>query len=273
MSGKLGRPRQENGTLYVLRFLQAGEAKCRLTGKQRLTCTNKHGAITVSTRRLLDLANTGLILRAGDSIKLTEAGHAYFIRNSVASEPFLMQHGGVAARERVRNDPVDAVLVNEAESPLAWLARRRGSGGKPLIDTAQFQAGERLRADFTRAGLTPRVTSNWVAPIAQGRRANGASAGVFSDTVLAAKERVSMTLEVVGPEFAGLLLDVCCFLKGLETVERERGWPQRTAKVVLGLALDRLARHYGIRTEIRGPAHSPSRYWRAPDARPSMNGG
>jgi hypothetical protein len=213
-----------------------------------------------------------LILRVDDRIMLTEEGRAHLARHSAASEPFLMQHAGIAPRERIRNDPIDAVLVDEAESPLAWLARRRGPGGRPLIGTAQFQAGERLRADFTCAGLTPRVTSNWVAPIAQGRRTSGASAVAFSDAVLAAKERVSMALEAVGPEFAGLLLDVCCFLKGLETVERERGWPRRTAKVVLGLALDRLVRHYGIRMEMRGPARSPSRYWRAPDARPGMGG-
>lgn len=109
-------------------------------------------------------------------------------------------------------------------------------------------------------------------PVLGPERAGDASAGVFSDTVLAAKERVSATLGSVGPEFAGILLDVCCFLKGLELVERERNWPQRTAKVVLGLALDRLARHHGIRTEIRGPVRVPTRHWRAPDARPSMHG-
>jgi len=265
--------RSENAAVRFLLFLREGSARCQRVHNHRMEFKSGHGSLTISARGLVVLVTADLVAREGERVTLTQAGRAHLARLLAGEEPFLLQHGGIVTREKIRNDPVDAMLVNEAESPLAWLAKRRGPGGKPLIDTAQFQAGERLRADFTRAGLTPRVTSNWVAPIAQGRRATGASAGAFSDTVLAAKERMSATLEAVGPEFAGVLLDVCCFLKGLETVERERRWPQRTAKVVLGLALDRLARHYGIRTEIRGPAKSATRHWRAPDARPSMNGG
>lgn len=187
-------------------------------------------------------------------------------------DPFLAQHGNIRERKKVRNDPIDAVLINESESPLAWLARRRGPNGVPLIRAVQFQAGERLRSDFTRAGLTPRMSSNWIAPVSQGRRSAGETASSFAETVLAAKDRLRRTLDAVGPEFAGLLLDVCCFLKGLEMVERERGWPQRTAKVVLGLALDRLARHYGITAATRGPARSPTRAWQAEGARPTIDG-
>jgi hypothetical protein len=183
---------------------------------------------------------------------------------------FRRQHGGIA---RLPRNEAGAVFANEAESPLAWLARRKGPDGVPFISLLQLAAGERLRADFTRAGLTPRVTANWVAPIAKGRRSGGGdSAAAFTDMVIAAKERLAKTLDAVGPEFAGLLLDVCCFLKGLEVVERERRWPPRAARIVLTLALDRLARHYGIEIEARGPAQSRTRAWQAEGARPTMDG-
>lgn len=185
-------------------------------------------------------------------------------------QEFLRQHGVTkTGKEKARLAP-DALLVNESESPLAWLARRKDAGGKPMLDAAQFAAGERLRADFTRAAMMPRIGANLSAPVAHGRRGGGESAAHYSDLVIAAKERLNLALDAVGPEFSGLLLDVCCFLKGLESVEHERGWPRRTSKVVLGLALDRLARHYGIGVQITGRNRGPLRSWQAEDARPTI---
>jgi len=174
------------------------------------------------------------------------------------------------SREHARIAP-DALLVNESESPLAWLARRKDANGQPMIDAAQFAAGERLRADFTRAAMTPRIGANLSSPVAHSRRSGGGDMTNYSDIVLAAKERLNRALDAAGPEFSGLLLDVCCFLKGLEMVEHERGWPRRTSKVVLGLALDRLARHYGIAVKISGKGRSEMRAWQAEDARPTMD--
>lgn len=171
-----------------------------------------------------------------------------------------------AAADPARPTPAtaDAPGFDPAESPLVWLARRAGKDGRPFVDATQLTAGERLRADFTRAALTPRVTSRWSEVSGAG------SPEAFSDMVLAAKLRVSRALAAVGPELSGVLLDVCCFLKGLETVERERGWPARTAKVVLGLALDRLAAHYGLSRTTEGRARAPLRAWHAPPAAPDQ---
>ncbi|MEP9378800.1 DUF6456 domain-containing protein [Aquabacter sp. CN5-332] len=161
---------------------------------------------------------------------------------------------------RVLVDGHERVLeMDLAESPLAWLANRKGRDGQPLIDPAQFMAGERLRLDFTRAGMTPRITTDW----SPGGRGGGGGMEAFSDVVIAAKRRVDAALAAVGPELSGVLLDVCCFLKGLELVEQERGWPARTAKVVLGLGLDRLAAHYGLASVARGRDRAAPRTWRA----------
>jgi uncharacterized protein DUF6456 len=141
---------------------------------------------------------------------------------------------------------------NPAESPLAWLRRRKDKDGAAMIGDAEFQAGERLRADFWFAGLTPRVTTNWSAVGGSGRAGPGLGLDL-KDNIVAARERVHRALAAVGPELAGVLIDVCCHLKGLEDAERQAGWPARSGKVVLQLALQRLARHYGLRREGEAP--------------------
>jgi hypothetical protein len=178
-------------------------------------------------------------------------------------DPLRARHLKLGRRMVTGPDGPTAVTVDEGESPLVWLARRKGRSGRALIEPMQLQAGERLRAEFTRAHLMPRITSNWSASVADGRR--GAGPATFADTVIAARRRVRQALDSVGPEFARLLVDVCCFLKSLAEVERERRWPPRSAKVVLQLGLDRLARHYGLDAVAHGRAKG-MRTWLADDA-------
>jgi hypothetical protein len=184
-------------------------------------------------------------------------------------DPQRRRHLDVHGRTIQTEQGPAAVTADGNESPLAWLARRKGRDGRALIEAHQLQAGERLRADFTRAHLMPRTTSNWESPIATGRRSGG-GAGYFTDTMIAARQRVRQALDGAGPEFAGLLVDVCCFLKRLDDVEQERAWPARSAKVVLQLALDRLARHYGYSGEARGRGRAELRTWFADDAELAM---
>ena len=171
----------------------------------------------------------------------------------------------MAQRQIVTEFGRATVVVDEAESPLAWLARRRGRDGRALIEAHQLQAGERLRTDFTCANLMPRTTSNWASPVAADRRGGGERAASTTDVMIAARQRLHLALDAAGPEFSGLLVDVCCFLKGLADIERDRAWPQRTAKIVLQLGLERLARHYGYAGEVRGRARAEVRTWLADD--------
>ncbi|MDB5643399.1 MAG: putative ATPase involved in replication initiation [Hyphomicrobiales bacterium] len=174
-------------------------------------------------------------------------------------EPARIFHGDVVRTA--------GALVEEAESPLAWLARRRGKDGAPLLSSDHLQAGERLRRDFELARTLPRVTSRWDGM--PGAGAAAPQAGPVTDMALAARQRVEAAMQAVGPEFSGLLIDVCGFLKGLETVESERRWPRRSGRIVLDLALGRLARHYGIGARP-APASAPMRHWGAQDYRPSL---
>ena len=211
------------------------------------------------------LVAADLAQRGAGGLVITQAGRAHLLRNAADGiDPFRAQHLSVTRRLVATEQGHVELAVDDGESPLGWLARRKGRDGKPLIEPVQLLAGERLRGDFTRAQLTPRVTSNWDASAARARGAGSGAGASFADTVIAARERVRRALDAVGPEFSGLLLDVCCFLKGLEDVERERRWPSRSGKVVVQLGLDRLARHYGLAREARGRAHVPMRAWAEP---------
>lgn len=132
------------------------------------------------------------------------------------------------------------VTVNLAESPLGWLVRRG------MVSARQFEAGERLRGDFTRAQIAPRTTMAWDAGPAL-RGARGAPEGLDATTAqLAAKRRFESAVTAVGGGLSDILWRVVCSGEGLETAERALGWPARAGKVVLLLALDRLGDFYQL---------------------------
>lgn len=130
------------------------------------------------------------------------------------------------------------VSVNLAESPLGWL-RARGH-----VDARQFEAGERLRADYEMASLGARVTMRWDAS----PRAPGRDGGAMDPTLaqIAAKRRFDAGVAAVGAGLGDILWRVVCAGEGLAVAEKGLGWPARAGKLVLGLALDRLADHYQL---------------------------
>lgn len=133
-----------------------------------------------------------------------------------------------------------SVTVNVKESPLSWL------GARGLVSDRQLAAGEQLRADWERAQLGPRVTMRWETR-APDRGRSGAAAPVEPGVAaLRAKERVHAAMDAAGPGLSDVLWRVVCAGEGLPDAERALGWPVRSGRVVLGIALDRVADWYRL---------------------------
>jgi hypothetical protein len=115
--------------------------------------------------------------------------------------------------------------------------------------------------------LNPRVTATWEPKIASRTKGEAGGALDLTDAAIAARMRFSRAADAMGPELCGVAIDVCCFEKGLETVERERQWPARSAKLLLRAALLSLARHYAPQAQR---AKRASHHWGDEDYRPSM---
>ena len=139
-----------------------------------------------------------------------------------------------------RGRPARSVTVNLLESPLGWLH----SGG--LITVRQFDAGERLRTDWERAQLAPRITMTWDGAPVSSRRSGSAAGADPTGAQLDAKRRFHSAIDAAGPGLADILWRIVCAGEGMRDAETALGWPARAGKLVLTFALDRVADYYRI---------------------------
>ncbi|MEL6875869.1 MAG: DUF6456 domain-containing protein [Pseudomonadota bacterium] len=136
--------------------------------------------------------------------------------------------------------PARSVTINLAESPLGWL-HARGH-----LTDRQLDAGEKLRADWERAQMGPNVTMNWsLVPQGHNRRAGD---GHLEPTELqiAAKDRFEAAQQVLGTDLIDIAWRVICAGESVPIAERQMNWPARSGKIVLKIALDRLAEFYRL---------------------------
>lgn len=151
-------------------------------------------------------------------------------RELTAEGPSPREAGAATRRGR-------SVTVNLAESPLTWL-HSRGH-----LDDRQHAAGERLRADWERAQLAPSVTMRWEAVRT---RSSGEPDLTPGERQIAAKARFDGAVAAAGPGLADVLWRVACAGESLPVAERALAWPVRSGKLVLRLALDRVAAFYRL---------------------------
>lgn len=199
---------------------------------------------------LVAIEDSGIVI-------VTEVGHMFLRRHQSShgknrkdttvkevQENFAAQHQKVIKEEIPNGRKKEHIIKNIGGSSLAWLMQRKDKGGRPFINRDHFEAGEQLCRDHEFAGLISKTTSHYDGiPIGSKHYYSGAG---DDPTVaqLAAKRRVQAALDFVGPGLSDVLVRVCCYQEGLEQAERNLAWPNRSAKLVLRFALDRLVEHY-----------------------------
>ena len=147
--------------------------------------------------------------------------------------------GGPARASSARR-PRRSVTVNLAESPLGWLYSRGH------VDRRQFDAGEKLRLDWERGQMQPRVTMAWDgAPVQRGRGGRCVAPDLGAGQI-DARRRFQAAIAAAGPGLSDILWRIVCSGEGMRDAETALGWPARAGKVVLTIALDRVADFYRL---------------------------
>lgn len=251
--------------------------KCTLMQAQQgdVVLVHIEGMRTVkcASHMMAAMVSSGAVLLTRDRVEVTAAGRASLRRQATANQPFRAQHDAVVLKQQgaQQTDQAEssAVWVTD-ESPLARLGKLKATGGQPYLTRLEFEAGEKLRRDFEAGMMQPRVTASLdPSRVAGGRSRHRNTSVELTDTAIGARDRVSRALDRLEPELAGIAVDICCFLKGFETVEHERGWPRRSAKLMLKTALGGLSRHYfPVAKAARGSAII--RHWGGQHYRPAM---
>lgn len=167
--------------------------------------------------------------------KLTALGRAK-LRDLVDQDPEYFEQ---EKERRAQSKSFPNPRFGQAESPLMQLARRRDKKGQPFLQDHLVTAGERMREDFELAVLDRKdellwsraITGDWCIDSPQ----------IPTDIAL---KRVTDALAHLGPGLGDIALRSCCMLEGMEAVEHALGWSARSGKIVLRIALQRLANFY-----------------------------
>jgi len=206
----------------------------------------KRPLVVLSETHTKTLLADGTIAEAigGGVYKLTPAGAAR-VRRSQAEpgEAFAAQHAPMVPRPIVDQD--GDIRIARGLDPLGALRRLtqlRDANGAPWFGADEMAAASRIRSDWEagQAGLTRGV--DWTdAPRSGERRGpdNGRESAMARG--LDARARLDRALGRLAPPLRRAVTALCLDDCGFETFERREGWPIRSAKVALKLALSQLA--------------------------------
>jgi hypothetical protein len=255
--------RPSNRAVRFVRALVAG-ATARRSAEVFAAKVPGAGTATLEAAEARELIAAGVLSGDGSVCRATAEARSW-LRRALATEG-----DAFGAQHRVEALGRDGATLNLAESPLVRLAAP-GAAASAFLSAHHVEAGERVRRLVERARLQPRVTMSYDPAHMKGGKGTSKVADL-TETAAGARQALNRIAEILPRDCHAVVIDVCGFLKGLQLVESERGWPRRSAKLVLRIGLDQLARHFGIDEAATGVATGRRRAWMEEGARPTEFG-
>jgi hypothetical protein len=153
------------------------------------------------------------------------------------------------------------------ELPEAVSRLSASAGHEGFLHPHHLEAARLVVSTFERAMLRQRVTMSYDLARIGGNASRHGQADL-SETVEDARQKLARLAQRIPPDCWGVLTDVCVYDKGLQQIEVERHWPRRSAKLVLRIGLEQLARLMGLDATATGRQSSRTQSWLP--ARPAM---
>ena len=153
--------------------------------------------------------------------------------------------------------------MSAEDNVLPRLAASRDGDGQPFLLPHHLLAAARLERLIDRARLAPRVTMSYDPASVGGRNRSGNGAGEAMDGAADARQKLNRLAAAIPGDCWGVMFDIGGLGKGLQTIETERRWPRRSAKLVLRIGLEQLAGHFGLEPQASGNERTPMRAWLA----------
>jgi hypothetical protein len=201
------------------------------------------GAASLPARRVRELAAAGVLALVGETVAATAATAGWLRRSLLEGDRFADQHREIAAGP-------EGTRLNLGDDVLARLGRPDGKARTAFLSPAQLEAGLRLRRMWQRAGIAPRLTMHYSPDHMPGSGSGQAEVG---DMAADARRRFNALLAELPPDCARVVFDIAAELRGLQEIETDAGWPRRSAKLVLRIGLEQVARSLGLSDRAEGP--------------------
>ncbi len=181
---------------------------------------------------------------------LTQQAEQKWLISDLGLASLRRQLGGISAQHQIIETRLDATGAvqrrNVSGSAIDWLTSKKG--GRFALSENETAAANLFRQDYEQAHMTGRTTMDWSERVGRTKTRRPAGHDSLPLKALGARRRLHKALDFVGPGLSDILVEACCHEQSLQASEALFALPARSGKVMLKLALARLAVFYGFQT-------------------------